>query len=333
MGKMKKNIGDLSPSPSHGKIGIETSSRSNLLMPIDEEKFSDIHQGPMSNTLVKMMPEDKGGLLSFGPDDSMILEKDGLKLNLDINALKNESSNLRMETYRLIDYALMNATKNKSRKIRFDLKKYNEACGNGNIDSLRREVKKDLDIIYNLSLSFTDSYYPNNKNPKEYLDIRILSAKGEISNGVVYIGLGDEFFEVLSKYPIMKYPTALFKIDGRRNANAYFLGRYLAEQKRMNKNKMREDIHSVATLLQKMPKLPSYEEVMQGGGQVKQRIIDKFEKQLDTLIEIGILSEWIYCNNKSIPITDEELKKMKYSSFINYKMKVVWAAYPIRKSK
>ena len=97
----------------------------------------------------------------------------------------------------------------------------------------------------------------------------------------------------------------------------------------MNSGKKNEDIIAVTTLLEAAQNvMPSYEEVYKDNRDYKGRIINPFERDMDALIEIGMLSEWTYCHRNNVPLADSELENLDYETFKTLNVKVQWTEYP-----
>ena len=123
----------------------------------------------------------------------------------------------------------------------------------------------------------------------------------------------------------MPYPAQLWRINQKRNPNSYYFLRRIAEHKNMNIGKKNEDIISVKTLLSASPYLPKRADVAKAGRQLKQRIIDPFERDMDELEETLL---WEYCHSNNTPLTDEELQNFSYELFEKLLVKITWKRYP-----
>ena len=123
----------------------------------------------------------------------------------------------------------------------------------------------------------------------------------------------------------MPYPAQLQTLNSKRNPNSYYLLRKIAEHKNMNIGKKNENIIAVKTLLSVAPFLPTYEEVMETGRQLDQRIIKPFERDMDAL---ETTLSWHYCHSLDQPLTDEELSTMSYATFEELLIHTEWRNYP-----
>ena len=79
----------------------------------------------------------------------------------------------------------------------------------------------------------------------------------------------------------------------------------------MNLGKLNENVISVKTLIDACPNFPTYEDVMGGAGQISKRIINPFERDMDSLSP-GI--SWEY----------QRESPKNYSDFINSNIIIHW---------
>lgn len=190
------------------------------------------------------------------------------------------------------------------------------------IDSIMSNVRKkanaELRTLYALSLSDKER---KKKSTVDYTDIRVLQGKG-IRNGYIMM----KFTEPMAKYLIaysypMFYPTKLLTLD-ERNPRTYNVGFYLSLHHGIDNNvtKGTNNIISVKNCLDAADeKWPTFEEIQASNdkGHWERRIKDPLEAILDTLQAKSILTSWEYCNAKKQPLTDEQLVKADYDTFMS----------------
>ena len=141
--------------------------------------------------------------------------------------------------------------------------------------------------------------------------------------------------ELLIRSHVLKVPRAIFKLD-ERNPNTRPLARKLAFHYGLKRNREigTADIISVEALLNACPGIPSISAVraknevtgkLRGNGSFMDRIRDPLERDLEQLVEAGILEGWNYCGPKKAKLPDEELDPLDYETFsrlyITFKMK------------
>lgn len=245
-------------------------------------------------------------------------------------AYKDFRRSLRVSTHKLLDVCILELTRQNDYKgtkplntvVNIDIDDYMRKCGiplsKPSKDKTRRIIAEDLETLYNASLEWTER--EGNKKGKIFAKMRIIVAQMFGKRNVAV-----SFSQHLARYLtqeayIMQYPLALLKLDNRNEA-AYILGRKLALHHSIDNNNAKgtADIISVKALLEACPAIPSYREVMESKSDrhLELRIIKPFEKALDSLEEVNLLSFWEYCNSKHEPQTDTQLKSMGYEMFSN----------------
>ena len=167
------------------------------------------------------------------------------------------------------------------------------------------------------------------------MDFRIITQKG-IENAIISVTFTPEFIELLQNYnyKIMYVHKLLFKLDNKKYPCAYYFLRKISEHKNMNYGKDNANIISVTTLLKSVEcvehGIPSYEEVAKSDRHYDTRIIEPFERNMDTLDEVFT---WEYCHSNGVALTDEELQNFNYEIFSNLLIKIFWRNYPERELK
>ena len=237
-----------------------------------------------------------------------------------IKGLDSLVSGFTPRAYKLVDFLIIQFgyvnnykdTDNLKTKLIIQLDDYIKMLGRKNTPAnrkkIRKEVKEDLDLIYNTTIQW------NNKS----LKFRIVDEVG-VENGLITVNFGKSFSEHINTNQLIYYPMGLLKIDIRRPINYYF-GRKLATHYSMTNNRKKgtHNIIKVKTLLNAVDgAIPTYEEVMDTmNGSVKQKIVDPFEKALNQLQTDKII-KWQYTGPKHQPLDRDTLKNNDYNIFIN----------------
>lgn len=104
----------------------------------------------------------------------------------------------------------------------------------------------------------------------------------------------------------INYPPALFSIDFKCNPHAWTIGKKLLNHSNSNLGKANEYILSVRALLAYIESIPAEAEVAEGNRNYTDRIIAPLERDLNALVDIGVLDYWDYCHSKGEPLADEE---------------------------
>ena len=206
--------------------------------------------------------------------------------------------------------------------VTLSLSEYMEMKNISDRKEARAQVKADLEALRGMSFSWSEK---RDGEVKNYRFIN-LADSGELSrNGIITFTFGKTFHEILRGYPIMPYPSLLWRLDTNYYKNSFYLLQKIAEHKNMNRYKDNADVIAVKTLLEVCPYIPSYEEVQSSDRHFTKRIINPFEKNMDALEEV---LTWHYTHRNGVLITDEELAKMSYSEWVQYMVKITWKNYP-----
>lgn len=288
--------------------------------PIADKTFSTIRQGAATNTLTKVRPKSGVNMAIDEITGAATIRKGGLTLSIaDFN---NMLSGLKTSTYKLLDALTVVFTENgaKSTIVALPLDEYMYKCGLKDKKEARKQVNEDLEILFNLKLSFKG----RSKRGQDFVDIRICDTKG-IKNGIITFNFSHPFYNILMGYPVMPYPAQLWRLNAKTNPHSFYLLRKISEHKNMNIGKKNEDIIAVETLLKDAQAIPSYDEVMASGRQLDQRIIQPFERDMNALDDT---LAWEYCHSNGAPLTDEELQTFSYPLFIKLLVRTTWLSYP-----
>lgn len=227
--------------------------------------------------------------------------------------------------------------------VTFSIKEYGTLCGKevipkttsihdkkiakNSLDNFRKSVKESLDILYRISLSWTEpspiylseESKKKKKSKQNFIDVRILQKKG-IKNGMVLMQFTDDFASYILNAYVMPYPVQLFKADGR-NPNTYAIGRKLSLIHAMKKNKIsgRSDVIRVDKLVASAPGIDSYENIqLHDPGHWKGRMCNPLERALNDNVLIGVISRWTYCGPRKKKLSPEEITNMcsNYKSWL-----------------
>lgn len=232
-----------------------------------------------------------------------------------------------------------------AREVELDMAGYMKLCGLSDPKKVRKQLNTAVDAIYDDSVQFKETLLKKDANGKikkegeRLWKMRVFDAAGiesgkpAVKNNKVIVKLSFDFAKYLAASSLMQYPNALYKINTHTNPHSYFIGRKLAEHYNMNYFKTNRNIVGVMALIESCPDLPLYEEVMESGGQITQRIIKPFERDLMALKPMGVLSDWKYCNAKGEDITEEQCIKYDYETWTKWLVKFTLTEYPKREKK
>ena len=289
--------------------------------------FSTIRQGNVTNALTKIRPHPSNTDVDAITGTTSVKQGDLAIFFPQLNDLQGLSPS----TYRLLDAITVALTESgaKSPLVTLTLEELMQKCGHTDRKEARKQASAGLETLFNARISYREKPRRGRKAASDdavgYLDMRICEAKGISRSGVITFKFGDTFFNLLKGYPVMPYPPQLWKLNSNRNPNSYYLLRKISEHKNMNAGKKNEDTISVKTLLEVAAALPSYEDVMNGNRNVRSRIIDPFERDMDALNDT---LSWEYCHTNGIPLTDQEMESFDYSIFSALNIRIHWKEYP-----
>lgn len=188
-----------------------------------------------------------------------------------------------------------------------------------NQDSLRDKINQDIRTMVIMNLEFDDLKYRFDKrtglthsyNTKMYMNM--FSSTSNYKKKIISIAFTPEFISYYRSLTCMNIPKELFSIDTRKNKNSVSILWHLANLKNMNKNKSNNGVVSVTNLLNHCSCIPSYDDIKEH-GQIKQRIIDPFIRDLEALKSI----EWHFVDEFNNVVDKSEIRN--YLDFVNLKI-------------
>lgn len=229
----------------------------------------------------------------------------------------------------------------KARSQVLSVKEYMELCGLSDAKSAKEQLAQSLQWLYHVSAEWEETVYDDFETGKRlktpvvhHWQARIFDSIGEdksnpVKRGKMYVKFNPDIVTNLSYGYVAEKPTALFRINQRINPNSYQIGTKLALHKNMNLTRPNENRIGVRTLLESLPNIPSYDEVMQGSRHITRKIIAPFERDLFALVDdYGVCEDIHYCNSKGIPLTDEQLSDYGYDEWINWYVEFTLKDYP-----
>ena len=302
-----------------------------------ENNYSMIRQDTVTNKLVRL--SSKSGLV---PEDftnrGLIKTSTG---STDLTVIIKEYANvtLKNSTSKLLRVLTIKFTEKGNKLIKIPLREYMELTGLKDEKEARKNIKADLEALYNISC---EASREDRKGKKDYIAFRVIDAHG-IKNGVIFANLTDSIYAHLLTCPIMPYSNDLLKIPNKL-PYAFYLGDKITELMKLNiYDKKTKDIKpfftaSVKKLLQVCYDngMQTYQEIQEGSRHVDKLIITPFENNLDACSNIF---DWEYCNEKGTPLTDAQLKNKTFKDFearyikITFKDNYPVAEFDVKKCK
>lgn len=287
--------------------------------PITEKiDFSKIHQGKATNELAKIQTViDNPAQLNLYGGAIITTDKD---YKLFIERYHELTNGVRPTAKMLLDALVIKLTEggHKDTLVKLPLSEYMDMRGLKDIKSAREQVKEDIRALDRLRIEYREKL---KGKQGDFLNVSISGGTNGIVRGIIVFRFNQDFFNVLIKYPIMPYPKEILSLNPKKNPNSPYLLRRISEHKNMNYFKSNADIISVKTLLKASPELPKYEDI-KDMGQIEQRIITPFERDMDAISTF----KWYYCGKNSVKVE----QPANYFEFEQLNIKIEWTSYPTR---
>ncbi len=192
--------------------------------------------------------------------------------------------------------------------VTITLDKYMELTGTKDKKTARAAIKDACDRLYFLS-------YVAMVKGKTYKG-RLFSAMVETSYGGKFeMRYTPDYLRYCATTRPAAFHRGMYRINGKLNPYSWGIGEKLWQHYMMNRGKASGARLSVKRLLEAVPDIPRYEEVMEGTGAVNQRIIEPVERDMDELQRLGVLKSWEYSNGKGVALSAEQLESMDYNTW------------------
>lgn len=296
----------------------------NVIEPEDEfieSKFSHIKQGTTTTALLTIRQNKENAIIDniahttkyVDGDFSMILRQNSIK----------------QSTKKVFTRILEEVGKNPKREININFDDYAKVRGVKDKKKLRQQFKNDLMI---LQLTIISSTEKNAKEETRYFGINLFDKLEYDFHGNATIKLGESFFEILKSNPTMLLPKAYYLTDDRNHPHTASFIETISRFKKMNIDKTNNDILSVETLINNCPTIPSYEEV-KNSRRYKERIIIPFDRDLEEVVNMGVIKEYIYYYENGKPLGNTAVTSLKYEDFIRCNIRFTWDEEPQYKER
>lgn len=226
----------------------------------------------------------------------------------------------------------------KGRAVKISLDDYMRACGIKDRKSAREQLNAAIMALYGISLDWYEVEWntPEGKSRKvkskvhhrmRITDHTITREEGNpVKRGSAEIRLSFDMAKYLAGSYIMPYPAALLRINTQYHPYSLPLGWKLCALYNVNYEKPdRRNKTTVATLLKAAKGIPRYDAIA-AKGQVYDRIIAPFDRDMKELVERGILSGYYYLDDNGRKITS--LVSLSYSEFSSLNVWYDLASYP-----
>lgn len=266
------------------------------------------------------------------------INSDGVVITVDEEALLSVSA----QTFKVLIMYLSKATEQlprgdqitaeaiqRSRAVSLTLEDYMTACRIKDKKTARDQLNAAVGALYGISLEWEETEYkrPEGKSRKvkerishrmRIIEHTITSEKGKpVSGGKAEVWLTYSMAEYLSGAYIMPYPSALLTINTHNNPYSIPLGWKLCALDNVNitnNHPERVGRTTVQTLLKAAKGIPRYN-VIAEKGQVFDRIIKPFDRDMYALVKAGVLSSYSYFDDKGNTISSNALGGLSYLEF------------------
>lgn len=213
----------------------------------------------------------------------------------------------------------------------------------------RKNIRDSIDTLFHTSISWEQEiwYTPNGKKRpvKEVVPFstHILGTKADelvFNKGTALFNLDYDLATALIKYgQIELIHKNIGKIRTHSNPHSLPIYYRLANHYNMNIGKTNEHIISVRTLLKACGDLPKYEDI-KDNGRIQQQIINPFDRDLNNLVDLGLLTENLYyCKADNTPLSDAELEtfltdyKLFNSLMVHFELDEDWLLDELKQKK
>lgn len=259
---------------------------------------------------------------------------------------------LNVPTYKVLDACILKLTQNfpygkdvtdealiLHKDITISTEDYMKMTGLKDRQQAHQQLKNAMETLYRISFKWDEKTFTKGNGKIVHYEIKLAEAiKWEenfsietniVKRGSVTLSLSLKMAKFFATAYIMPYPYNLLTVNSHKNPHSYFIGRKLSLHYNMNIGKSNSNRIAVATLIATLPELPKYDDIPKRQGQVTKRIIQPFERDLIALQDTyKILKEWHYCNPHGEPLTDEQILRYNYSTWIEWLIEFSFEDYP-----
>ena len=256
--------------------------------------------------------------------NNLTLKQSNIKVDIDASDIKNLKLDTKVHKtlitlmHRLTSIMPYNKNLNvvdasKYMEFTMTLDEYMETRGLKDKKHARQQLKESLTILKKTNIT----YKGKDKNGKEFVGEMGILDSWHFYNSKATIRMSPTFISHLSSSNLlMNYNKNLLTINDKENPNSFNLGNELLIDARRNKHKKERNKNGVFII--NIEKLISVSSSLNDRRNFF-RTHERFENDMDALIENKVLKSWEYCTKGRKPLTDAELQASTkhYDSFIN----------------
>jgi len=225
----------------------------------------------------------------------------------------------------------------KGRTVKISLDEYMNKCGIKDKKSAREQLNTAIRTLYGISLEWDETEYnrPEGKSRKVKETVHhatrivdhIATREGgnPVKRGEAEVQLTYSMAEYLSGAYIMPYPSALFAINTNNHPYSIPFCWKLCSLYNMNWGKPTQGRTTVETLLRAAKGIPRYETIAHRGN-IYDKIIRPFDRDMKELVERGILSGYYYYDDMGARV--DNIAALSYLSFSGLNIWYELKGYP-----
>lgn len=270
------------------------------------------------NQLKRQTPEINNGMSLFNRNTkcTSVDQIDGTRYrvkngNYEVE-FKNKSDIKNVGILKAIAFLCLKLYETNSKYISVPMEEYAKYLGIDDLEYAYRKARKDIEAL--TYLRFTN-------RGKDSIDgLAIWGGKYKVTREKITFYFSDVFMERANKYPGIPTSLNALQTNDQKFPNAYRIFCRLERHAYYNFRKSNQNIINLRTLYECCD-LPSLE-VAEKRRQVRPLIIDRIERDLDHLVEIGAMQEWYYCGKAGKKLTDTELDQLNSDWRINLEARI-----------
>ncbi len=214
-----------------------------------------------------------------------------------------------------------------------------ELCGIKDPKEARAQLNDAIRALFYITLEWDEATYekPEGKGRKvkttkhhrlRITDHTITQEDGNpVRRGVAEFKFSFDMAEYLSNAYIMPYHPALLRINTHYHPHSIPFGWKLCYLYNINFGKSTQGKVTVETLLRAAKGIPRYSSIS-SRGQIFDRIIKPFDRDLYALQEVGVLSSYIYLTEEGEIVERSALGGLSYAEFSRLSIQYQLTDYP-----
>lgn len=185
------------------------------------------------------------------------------------------------------------------------------------IQKMRTILTRSIMTLKEMEWHFTEAIPGYEDDPVDWA-FSVIDGRGASKKGRMFVKLSLDFARYLSVIYITYIPLSVLKIKPKNNPYSLRFADKLLNNFNLNYDNRRRNYVAVTDLLGMVPEIPKYSDIA-GKGQIYQRIIGPFIRDLDVLVTLGVVSVWRFVDEFNNNL-EMDLNKIAYNRFIKLKV-------------